>query len=77
MRSIGAVIEAALRASFILSAPVDEAERRRTIAAHERIVTMIAARDGAAAAAAMTKVIQNGMRRHGAAGSTEFGGQHA
>jgi DNA-binding FadR family transcriptional regulator len=68
MRSIGAVIEAALRASFRLSAPTEDHEREITIAAHERIVDAIAGRDAEAAAAAMTDVIFNGLRRHGAAG---------
>ncbi len=68
MRSIGAVIEAALRASFRLSAPTEEREREITIAAHERIVDGIADRDAEAAAAAMREVIFNGLRRHGAAG---------
>jgi DNA-binding FadR family transcriptional regulator len=68
MRSIGAVIEAALRASFRLSAPTDEQERERSIAAHERIVDGIANRDAEAASAAMREVIFNGLRRHGAAG---------
>lgn len=68
MRSIGAVIEAALRASFLLSAPVEEQERARAIATHGAIVEAIARRDAEAAAAAMTAVIHNGLRRHGAAG---------
>ena len=68
MRSIGAVIEAALRASFRLSAPTEESEREMTLAAHERIVDAIADRDAEAASAAMVKVIFNGLRRHGAAG---------
>jgi DNA-binding FadR family transcriptional regulator len=68
MRSIGAVIEAALRTSFRLSAPIEEREREITIAAHERIVDAIADRDAEAASAAMTNVIFNGLRRHGAAG---------
>ena len=68
MRSIGAVIEAALRASFRLSAPTEDAEREITIAAHASIVEAIAARDREAAAAAMREVILNGLRRHGAAG---------
>jgi DNA-binding FadR family transcriptional regulator len=68
MRSIGAVIEAALRTSFRLSAPTEEREREITIAAHERIVDAIADRDAEAASAAMTNVIFNGLRRHGAAG---------
>lgn len=67
MRSIGAVIEAALRASFQLSAPKDSDDYRSTVAAHERIVDAIAERDAAAAATAMTNVILNGLRRHGPA----------
>jgi DNA-binding FadR family transcriptional regulator len=67
MRSIGAVIEAALRASFVLSAPVDEREYDVAVAAHERIVETIADRDQEAAASAMMNVIFNGLRRHGAA----------
>jgi DNA-binding FadR family transcriptional regulator len=67
MRSIGAVIEAALRASFRLSAPAEGSEREITVAAHERIVDAIAERDAEAAAAAMANVIFNGLRRHGAA----------
>jgi DNA-binding FadR family transcriptional regulator len=62
------VIEAALRASFRLSAPTEEKEREITLATHEQIVDAIEARDPEAAAAAMTSVIYNGLRRHGAAG---------
>jgi DNA-binding FadR family transcriptional regulator len=68
MRSIGAVIEAALRASFRLSAPTEDHEREMTIAAHARIVEAIADRDAEVASAAMVEVIFNGLRRHGAAG---------
>lgn len=68
MRSIGAVIEAALRASFLLSAPVEDRERDTAILSHERIVDAIEAKDVEAASAAMTNVIFNGLRRHGAAG---------
>ncbi|MDF2618646.1 MAG: GntR domain protein [Xanthobacteraceae bacterium] len=68
MRSIGAVIEAALRASFVLSAPVDAREHDIAVAAHERIVETIADKDAEAAAAAMTNVIFNGLRRQGATG---------
>jgi DNA-binding FadR family transcriptional regulator len=67
MRSIGAVIEAALRASFRLSAPTEEKEREITLATHERIVDGIEARNPEIAAEAMTSVIYNGLRRHGAA----------
>ncbi|MCJ8145203.1 FadR family transcriptional regulator [Ancylobacter sp. A5.8] len=68
MRSIGAVIEAALRASFVLSAPGDAREHDIAVAAHERIVEAIADRDAEAAGAAMMNVIFNGLRRQGAAG---------
>lgn len=68
MRSVGAVIEAALRSSFLLSAPGDVREHDIAVAAHERIVEAISERDAEAAAAAMTNVIFNGLRRHGAAG---------
>ena len=68
MRSIGAVVEAALRASFQLSAPVDDSEREAAIIAHSAIVDAIEAGDPQAAAEAMKAVIHNGLRRHGAAG---------
>lgn len=63
MRSIGAVIEAALRVSIRLSAPTGAREFMIAIAAHERVVDAIADQDGAAAATAMTEVILNGLRR--------------
>jgi DNA-binding FadR family transcriptional regulator len=64
MRSIGHVVEAALRASFLLSAPVEPPDRENVLAWHQRIVDAIAAGDGEAAAAAMIEVIHNGMQRH-------------
>jgi DNA-binding FadR family transcriptional regulator len=64
MRSIGHVIEAALRASFLLSAPVDPQDRETVLLWHQRIVDSIVAGDAQAAAAAMNEVIHNGMRRH-------------
>lgn len=67
MRSVGAVIEAALRASFLLSAPVEDTERSIAIAAHAAIVDAIEAGDPGRAGAAMTGVIMNGLRRHGTA----------
>ncbi|PIK71146.1 transcriptional regulator, partial [Methylobacterium frigidaeris] len=67
MRSIGGVIEVALRASFQLSAPVEAAERETVLAAHTAIVAAIAARDPERAADAVRHVIHNGLRRHGAA----------
>ena len=66
MRSVDAVISAALRASFLLSAPVDPEDRATVLDWHQRIVDSIAAGDPGSAAAAMTAVIFNGMRRHGA-----------
>lgn len=67
MRSVGGVIEAALRASFRLSAPSSVAERELALREHARIHDAVAARDAAAAADAMAAVIRNGLRRHGAA----------
>jgi len=64
MRSIGAVIEAALRASFVLSAPVEPLDRDTVLSWHQRIVDAIAAGDAEAASAAMIEVIHNGRRRH-------------
>jgi DNA-binding FadR family transcriptional regulator len=64
MRSIGAVIEAALRASFVLSAPVETADRDTVLVWHQRIIDAIAAGDAEAAADAMIEVIYNGRRRH-------------
>lgn len=64
MRSIGGVIEAALRASFVLSAPVEAADREAVLIWHQRIVDAIAACDAEAASAAMIEVIHNGRRRH-------------
>ncbi|MGA7807584.1 FadR/GntR family transcriptional regulator [Bradyrhizobium sp.] len=64
MRSIGHVIEAALRASFLLSAPVETRDRETVLLWHQRIVDAIAAGDAEAASAAMIEVIYNGRRRH-------------
>jgi DNA-binding FadR family transcriptional regulator len=64
MRSIGNVIEAALRASFLLSAPVDPEDRDTVLLWHQRIVDGIVSGDGDAASRAMAEVIYNGMRRH-------------
>ena len=44
MRSIGNVIEAALRASFLLSAPVEPQDRETVLLWHQRIVDAIADR---------------------------------
>ena len=68
MRSIGAIIEAALSAAFALSSPVeDTARHRRSAEEHAAIVDAIEARDVEGARAAMLKVIGEGMRnRQGA-----------
>ena len=63
-RSIGHVIEAALRASFLLSAPVETEDRDTVLLWHQKIVDSIAAGDADGAAEAMVYVIHNGMRRH-------------
>ena len=63
MCSIGNVIEAALRASFLLSAPVEREDRETVLLWHQRIVDAIAGGDAEAAAAAIVEVIHNGMRR--------------
>ena len=63
MRSMGGVIHAALRASFLISAPVSERERDVTIEAHVRIVDAIENRNPKAASAAMANVIFNGINR--------------
>jgi DNA-binding FadR family transcriptional regulator len=70
MRSIGHVVEAALRASFLLSAPVEPRDRETVLLWHQRIVDGIAAGDAATAATAMIEVIHNGMRRHDGAAAT-------
>jgi DNA-binding FadR family transcriptional regulator len=64
MRSIGNVIEAALRASFLLSAPVETQDRDTVLRWHQRIVDAIASGDAEAATAAMAEVIHNGLSRH-------------
>jgi DNA-binding FadR family transcriptional regulator len=64
MRSIGHVIEAALRASFLLSAPVEPEDRDTVLLWHQKIVDAIAAGDTLTASEAMVYVIHNGMRRH-------------
>jgi len=69
MRSMGAVIEAALRASFLLSAPCGPTAYGAVVAAHCSIIDAIALRDAEKAASAMEAVIFNGLRRRGAAPS--------
>lgn len=73
MRSIGHVIETVLRASFLLSAPVETRDRETVLLWHERIVDSIAARD----ADAMVEVIHNGIRRHEAKGNGQATGAAA
>ena len=67
MRAVDGVIEAALRASFVVSAPVDPADRELVLSWHQRIVDAIADGNADDAAAAMTAAIFHGIRRHGAA----------
>jgi DNA-binding FadR family transcriptional regulator len=64
MRSIGHVIEAALRASFLLSAPTETEDRETVLLWHQRIVDAIAGGDAELATMAMIEVIHNGMQRH-------------
>jgi DNA-binding FadR family transcriptional regulator len=64
MRSIGHVIEAALRASFLLSAPVESEDRETVLLWHQRIVDAIADGHAEMATRAMIEVIHNGMQRH-------------
>jgi len=63
MRSMGGVIQAALRASFLISAPVSERERDVTMEAHVRIVDAIENRNPQVASAEMANVIVNGINR--------------
>lgn len=64
MRSIAAVIEAALLASFQLSSPADDVGlQRATVEGHTAIVDAIERRDAEAAAQAMLAVIDEGHDR--------------
>ncbi|WP_426043344.1 FadR/GntR family transcriptional regulator [Brevundimonas sp. TWP2-1] len=64
MRSLASVIETALLEVFTLSPPTRDLRLHRdTVDAHERIVDLIEARDGAGAAAAMISVIDAGFGR--------------
>jgi DNA-binding FadR family transcriptional regulator len=64
MRSLAAVIETALLASFRMSFPVREAqEHRASVLGHERIVDAIEAGDGPGAAQAMRDIIGHGLSR--------------
>jgi DNA-binding FadR family transcriptional regulator len=63
MRSVGAIIEAALMASFVNSAPVDDHDRQKhSTEHHSAIVEAIARGDAAGAAEAMTSVIEDGRK---------------
>ncbi len=64
MRSLSAVIETALLASFQMSSPVREADvHEESVKGHGRIVDAIEARDGDAAAEAMRAIIGHGVAR--------------
>jgi len=63
MRSVGAIIEAALMASFVDSSPVtDQGRLSHSTEDHAAVVEAIAVRDATAAAQAMTQVIEEGRR---------------
>lgn len=64
MVSIGGVIEAALYASFRLSAPGRGRDHAETVAAHARVVDAVAAGNAGDARDAMIAVIERGLRRH-------------
>lgn len=64
MRSLAAVIETALLASFRLSSPAREAQvHDESVRGHARIVDAIEARDGVAAGQAMRDIISHGVDR--------------
>lgn len=64
MRSLAAVIETALLASFRLSSPVREAEvHEESVRGHASIVDLIEAGDGPGAAQAMRDIIMHGLHR--------------
>lgn len=64
MRSLAAVIETALLASFRMSSPVHEAEEHDdSVKGHSRIVDAIEAGDGEGAAQAMRAIIGHGVER--------------
>jgi DNA-binding FadR family transcriptional regulator len=64
MRSLAAVIETALLASFRLSSPAREADvHEESVNGHARIVDAIEAGDGPAAAQAMRDIIKHGLAR--------------
>jgi DNA-binding FadR family transcriptional regulator len=53
-----------LRASFLLSAPVEPEDRDTVLLWHQKIVDAITSGDAVTASEAMVYVIHNGMRRH-------------
>jgi DNA-binding FadR family transcriptional regulator len=68
MRSLAAVIEMALLASFRLSSPVREPEvHKASVLGHRAIVDAIESRDGPRAAEAMRAIISHGLGRIGKA----------
>lgn len=67
MRAVGAIIEAALVATFVDTAPADAERLAASAREHGTIVEAIAAGDAAAAARAMTDVIETGRRNRTAA----------
>jgi DNA-binding FadR family transcriptional regulator len=77
MRSIGHVIEAALRASFLLSAPTETEDRETVLLWHQRIVDAIADGDAELATRAMVEVIHNGMQRHDRSPEVQASGEAA
>jgi DNA-binding FadR family transcriptional regulator len=71
MRSMAAVIETALLASFRMSSPVREAEEHEaSVKGHRLIVDAIEAGDGDAAAEAMRMIIGHGVSRIERSGSS-------
>lgn len=68
MRSVGAIIEAALMASFVNTAPVEDLTRQKqSTEDHAAIVEAIARGDAKGAAEAMTAVIEDGRKNRAAA----------
>lgn len=63
MRSLAAVIEAALFAAFQQNVPLEGSDLEETANAHNAIVDAVAARDGEAASRAMMNVIDIGKTR--------------
>lgn len=76
MRSVGAIIEAALMASFVNTAPVNDVERQaHSTEHHAAIVEAIARGDAVGAAEAMTSVIEDGRKNRTASLQAEAANQ--